>query len=295
MKADRPPSAPASPRRRSRPAVFRRRVGEVLRAALLALSSAVALYPVVWLAAVSFKSKEQYALEKLFFSWPLHLDNLAGALRGGRFLLWFANSTAMTAGAVLLCTLVALLAAFAFAKMSFRGRDLFMNLIISLMVIPVAVLIVPLFVLYTRTRLMSTYQGLIIIYAAVCLPFSVYLLTNFFRTVPDEIVEAGTMDGCSPLGVLLRIIIPLSGPPITTLIVVNALWVWNELLLALVFLPKDNLRTLMVGITVFKSRYNLDVPVTMAGLLMTTLPMVALYIIFQKVFIRGLTAGAVKG
>jgi ABC-type glycerol-3-phosphate transport system permease component len=275
--------------------IFGRRAGEVLRAVLLALSSAVALYPVVWLVAVSFKSKAQYAAQKLFFSWPLFNDNFVGALRGGRFLLWFLNSTVMTAGAVLLCTMVAFAAAFAFAKMAFRGREFIMNLIISLMVIPVAVLIVPLFVLYTRTRLMSTYPGLIIIYSAVCLPFSVYLLTNFFKTVPDEIMEAGIIDGCSVLQILSRVVIPLSGPPITTLIVVNALWVWNELLLALVFLPKDNLRTLMVGITVFKSRYNLDVPVTMAGLLMTTLPMVLLYVVFQKVFIRGLTSGAVKG
>ena len=272
-----------------------RTAGEILRGILLALSSAAALYPLVWLVAVSLKSKEQYLAGKLFFSWPLYLINLAGALQGGRFLLWFLNSSIMTVGAVLLVTVVAFVAAFAFAKMSFRGRDFIMNLIISLMVIPVAVLIVPLFVLYTRTRLMSTYPGLIIIYTAVCLPFSVYLLTNFFRTVPDEIMEAGIIDGCSVLQILSRVVIPLSGPPITTLVVVNALWVWNELLLALVFLPKDNLRTLMVGITVFKSRYNLDVPVTMAGLLMTTLPMVLLYVIFQKVFIRGLTSGAIKG
>jgi len=272
-----------------------RTAGEILRGILLALSSAAALYPLVWLVAVSLKSKEQYLAGKLFFSWPLYLTNLAGALQGGRFLLWFLNSSIMTVGAVLLVTVVAFVAAFAFAKMSFRGRDFIMNLIISLMVIPVAVLIVPLFVLYTRTRLMSTYPGLIIIYTAVCLPFSAYLLTNFFRTVPDEIMEAGIIDGCSVLQILSRVVIPLSGPPITTLVVVNALWVWNELLLALVFLPKDNLRTLMVGITVFKSRYNLDVPVTMAGLLMTTLPMVLLYIVFQRVFIRGLTAGALKG
>jgi ABC-type glycerol-3-phosphate transport system permease component len=280
---------------RRRPRRLGRRAGELVRGLLLALSSAAALYPVVWLVAVSLKSKAQYAAEKLFFSWPPFLGNLLAALQGGRFLLWFLNSAIMTVGSVLLCTLVAFFAAFAFAKMSFRGRQLIMNLNISLMVIPVAVLIVPLFVLYTRTHLMSTYPGLILIYAAVCLPFSVYLLTNFFRTVPDGIMEAGVIDGASILQILSRIVIPLSGPPITTLIVVNALWVWNELLLALVFLPKDDLRTLMVGITVFKSRYNLDVPVTMAGLLLTTLPMVVLYVVFQRVFIRGLTAGALKG
>ena len=135
--------------------------------------------------------------------------------------MWFTNSVILTAGGWSSVTVVAFLAAFAFAKMSFRGRSFIMNLIISLMVIPVAVLIVPLFVLYTRTKLMSTYPGLIIIYAAVCLPFSVYLLTNFFRTVADEILEAGVIDGCSVTQLLSRIVLPLSGPPITTLIVVE--------------------------------------------------------------------------
>jgi ABC-type glycerol-3-phosphate transport system permease component len=191
--------------------------------------------------------------------------------------------------------LIAFIAAFAFAKMQFKGKDFILNMIISLMVIPVVVLIVPLFVLYTKIKFMSTYHGVILIYAAVCMPFSVYLLTNFFKTIPDEIVEAGIIDGCSTLKILTKVVIPLSGPPISTLIIVNSLWIWNELLLALVFLPKDNLRTLMVGITVFKSRYNLDVTVTMAGLLLTTLPMILLYVIFQKFFVRGLTEGALKG
>jgi len=195
---------------------------------------------------------------------------------------------------VLVCTAVAFLAAFALAKMRFAGRRLFLDAIVSLMAIPIVVLIVPLFVLYTRLRLMSSYQGMILMYAAVCLPFSVYLLTNFFKTIPDEIMEAAVIDGAPVFRILTRVVIPLSGPPIVTLIVVNAVWVWNELLLALVFLPKDGLRTLMVGITVFKSKFNLDISVTMAGLLLTTLPIVVLYIVFQKFFIRGLTEGALK-
>lgn len=262
--------------------------------AVLALAASLALYPVLWLVFISFKSKEQYLAGKLFLSWPLHLEPFSGALRGGRFFLWLMNSGILTTAAVLLCTAVAFLAAFALAKMRFAGRRLFLDAIVSLMAIPIVVLIVPLFVLYTRLRLMSSYQGMIIMYAAVCLPFSVYLLTNFFKTIPDEIMEAAVIDGAPVFRILTRVVIPLSGPPIVTLIVVNAVWVWNELLLALVFLPKDGLRTLMVGITVFKSRFNLDISVTMAGLLLTTLPIVVLYIVFQKFFIRGLTEGALK-
>lgn len=269
-------------------------IGTIFKYIILIISSIVALYPLFWLISISFKDKAQYLENKFYFSWPIEFSSIVEAVKGGRFILWFMNSTIMTVGSVILCTAVAVIAAFAFAKMDFKGKHIIMNILISIMVIPVVVLIVPLFVLYTQTGLMSTYQGLIIMYTAICLPFSIYLLTNFFKTIPDEIIEASIIDGCSTFKILIKVVIPLSGPPITTLIVVNALWVWNELLLALVFLPKDDFRTLMVGITVFKSRYNLDVTVTMAGLLLTTIPMILLYIIFQRFFIRGLTAGAIK-
>lgn len=266
----------------------------IFKQIIMAITAILALYPVVWLISIAFKDKSQYLANKFFFSWPLQLTSFESALKGGRFFLWFINSAVMTVGSVILCTIIAVFAAYAFAKMRFKGQDFIMNILIALMVIPVVVLIVPLFILYTQTKLMATYPGMIIIYAAVCLPFSVYLLTNFFQTIPHEIIEAGIIDGCSSFTILTKVLMPLSGPPVTTLIIVNALWIWNEILLALVFLPKDNLRTLMVGITVFKSKYNLEIPTTMAGLLLTTIPMVVLYIVFQKFFIRGLTAGSIK-
>lgn len=278
----------------TKPRVLKFKVGNIFKQMVLVISSVIALYPVLWMISMAFKDKAQYFENKYFFSWPLKLTSLFKAVRGGKFALWFLNSTVLTLGSVILSTFIAIIAAYAFAKMKFRGKDIIMNILISVMVIPVVVLIVPLFILYTQAGLMSTYQGLIIMYTAIVLPFSVYLLTNFFKTIPSEIMEAGIIDGCSTFRILTKIVIPLSGPSITTLIVVNALWVWNELLLALVFLPKDELRTLMVGITVFKSRYNIDIPVTMAGLFLTTLPMIILYIIFQRFFIRGLTAGAIK-
>src|SRR5262249_31950955 len=147
----------------------------------------------------------------------------------------------------------------------------------------------------TDLRLIDTYPGIILIYAGLTLPFSVYFLTNFFRSVPTELIEAAVADGASDLAVLLRVGLPLSPPALAARSGTSAPWVWNELLIALVFLPSDELKTLMVGITVFRSRYNLDVPVTMAGMLLASAPMVALYLLGQRYFIRGLTAGAVKG
>jgi ABC-type glycerol-3-phosphate transport system permease component len=178
--------------------------------------------------------------------------------------------------------------------MEFRGRDALLTVSTSLMAVPPVVMIVPLFVLYSQLGLISTYQGAILIYGGLVTPFSVYLLSTFFRTVPEELFESARIDGAGDLFILLKIVMPLSLPAILTLVVVNSLFVWNDLLIAIIFLQDDAKRTLMAGISVFQGRYNNQVPLTMAGMVIASAPMLILYISFQKYFIRGLTAGAVK-
>ncbi|KKK48601.1 hypothetical protein LCGC14_3143490 [marine sediment metagenome] len=223
----------------------------------LILATAVSLYPIFWLITVSLKTQAQYLQSTLDLPWPLDFGNFTAALHGGRFYLWFMNSGIITIGSVILATAASLVAAFAIVFMDFKGKQILLNSIISLMAVPIVVMIVPLYILFARIHLMSTYPGVILIYAAICIPFSIYLLTSFFRTLPGEIVEAAIMDGCSTFKVLSKILVPLSIPPVLTLIIVNALYVWNDLLIALVFLPKNDMRTLMVGVTIFKSRFNL--------------------------------------
>jgi ABC-type glycerol-3-phosphate transport system permease component len=284
--------APALPARQ-RPR--RLRPGKILRQIVLAGAGLTALYPIVFMASTAFKDRAQYLENQYDLPWPLYFGNFSAALRGGTFFLWFKNSVILTTGSVVLCTVCAALAAFAVARMRFRGRDVFFSLNVALMVVPPVVMLIPLFVLFVDLGLVSTYQGTILIYAGLTIPFSIYLLANFFRAIPRELIESALTDGATNLRVLVQIILPLSAPALVTLVVVNALWVWNELLIALVFLPEDELKTLMVGITVFRSRYNLDVPITMAGMLLASIPMILLYIFGQRFFIRGLTAGAVKG
>lgn len=286
--------APALPAGR-RPRRLRFRLGKILRQLVLVIAGLTALYPIVFMASTAFKDRAQYLENQYDLPWPLYFGNFSAALRGGTFFLWFKNSVILTTGSVVLCTVCAALAAFAVARMRFRGRDVFFSLNVALMVVPPVVMLIPLFVLFVDLGLVSTYQGTILIYAGLTIPFSIFLLTNFFRAIPRELIESALTDGATNLRVLVQIILPLSAPALVTLVVVNALWVWNELLIALVFLPEDELKTLMVGITVFRSRYNLDVPITMAGMLLASIPMILLYIFGQRFFIRGLTAGAVKG
>jgi len=268
--------------------------GSLLRQLVVLFFTVLALFPLYFMLVSSLKSKADYLENK--FNLPPHpiIDNFLTAFAGEKFLIRFANSTILTVGAVAFSLLIACLAAYAFARMQFPGRRTLFNLMLSLMVVPPVVMVVPLFVTMVRVGLVNTYQGVILIYIGLLLPFSVYMMTNFFQTIPREIVEAARIDGCSSFGVFARILMPLSAPAVITLIVVNSLWVWNELLIALIFLQRDEMKTLMVGIASMRSRIYVDIPATMAGLMVATIPIVVLYLFGQRYFIRGLIGGAVK-
>lgn len=262
--------------------------------AVLLFSAFLALVPTIFMISTALKTEEEYAVDKLGFPSMPVLDNFRAVLVDSPFLWWMLNSLILVVGAVVISTIVSCLAAYAIARMKFAGRDVLLAISTSLMAVPPIVMIVPLFVLYSRIGLISTYQGAMLIYAGLITPFSVYLLTTFFRTVPNELFESARMDGANDFTILIKIVLPLSAPALVTLVVVNSLYVWNDLLIAIIFLQDDAKRTLMAGISVFQGRYNNQVPLTMAGMVIASAPMLILYISFQKYFIRGLMAGAVK-
>lgn len=262
---------------------------------VLIIAAVIAMIPAIFMVMNSMKTNMQYGVDKLGLPAPFTLDNYQQVLTQHPFFLWMANSAILSFGAVVVSTLVASLAAFAIARMRFRGSNLILSFSTSLMVIPPVVMVIPLFVLFSQVKLLGTYHGVILIYAGLITPFSVFLLTTFFRTIPTELIEAAMIDGASPLGALARVVLPLSIAPLLTLFVVNLLYVWNDLLIALLFLPDESLRTLMVGISVFQGRYLQNIPLSMAGMFLASLPMLLVYLIFQRYFIRGLVAGAIKG
>ena len=276
------------------PLTLRKLWGGFIRQIWVVIATLIVLFPIYFMLVSSLKTQAEYSANKWGLPHSLNWDNFNTALAGVKFPLRFANSGILTVGSVAISLVIACLAAFAFARMQFPAKRLLFNLILSLMVIPPVVMIVPMFVAMVRWQLVNTYQGTILIYTGLLLPFSINLMTNFFQTIPHEIIEAARMDGCSTLDVFWRIMLPLSGPAVVTLVVVNALWVWNELLIALVFMQKDELKTLMVGISALRSRNYVNIPATMAGLTIATIPIVVVYMLGQRYFIRGMVSGAVK-
>jgi raffinose/stachyose/melibiose transport system permease protein len=262
---------------------------------LLLAFVAITLVPVYFMLVNSFKTPEEYIGNPYGFPDQPTLSTLGDAFRGGDLLRWLGNSALFTVTSVALSTLIAALAAYPLALMRWRPGPFVLSLLIALMVVPPIVLVIPLFQLVVDLGQVSTYRSVIAIYTGILLPFSTFLLVSFFRTTPRELLEAARIDGAGHWRIWRSIVLPLAIPALVTVATVQALWVWNEVLIAVVFLQSEELRTLMVGITLFQSRFTLNIPLVMAGMVWATIPMVALYLLGQRFFIRGLTAGAVKG
>ena len=269
-------------------------LGGLLQQALLVAMSVIALYPLYYMVITAFKSREEYLNSQFLPPLRPTLDNVLEALSRGDLITWTFNSVVVTVSSVLIATAVSVLAAYALARMNFYGRDAFLNGTVSLMVVPPVVLVVPLFLLMVNVGLINTLPSVIAVYTGLTIPISVYLLTNFFQALPYEIEEAARIDGCTTFGILWRVVLPLSAPALLTCVVVNALFVWNELLVALVFLQSNDSRTLVAGLTLFKGQFSVNEPLVMSGALIATVPMLLLYLFGQRFFIRGLVAGSGK-
>jgi ABC-type glycerol-3-phosphate transport system permease component len=261
---------------------------------VLLIFSLIAVYPVYYMVVTAFKTRQNWLHDQFGLPNPITWQNFADAFSRGNIPLWFGNSLIVTFFSLIASTAVSALAAYAIARFRFAGRAFYFNSMIALMVIPPAVLILPLFVLMVNISLVNTLTSVIIIYSGLLIPFSVYLLVSFFRSLPTELFDAAAIDGCTNLDTFWRITLPLSTPALVTLVVVNALFVWNELLIALVFLQSESAKTLMPGLTTFKGHFTLNEPLIMAGTLIATIPMILLYLFGQRLFVEGLVAGAVK-
>jgi ABC-type glycerol-3-phosphate transport system permease component len=254
----------------------------------------ISIFPIYYIVVTSFKDKKEYLVNKLGIPTNFTLINFKTILSTEDFVRWFSNSIIVTAAAVIVGTLICCLAAYGFSRFEYRIKPMLLRTIISLMLIPPIVVFFPLFEFFVRVKLLSTLQGVIIIYMGFIIPFTIFLIYHFFITIPSDIVDAAIIDGCKDIRILFKIYIPLSMPAIITAVVVNAFWVWNELLIALIFLQNTKVKTLMAGLMQFKSRSTLNLPLAVSGLFMATIPIVLLFLGSQKFFTKGLLSGMGK-
>jgi ABC-type glycerol-3-phosphate transport system permease component len=271
-----------------------RTLGVVVRHAFLAIICLAALYPLWFIVTTALKTNSAYQLDPTGFPTHPSLGALRSILVDQPLPRWLWNSFVVTVVSVAASTAIALLAAYAIVFGRFRGHRLFLSTSIALMVVPPVTLLVPMFVFMVDSGWVNHLQSVIVFYSGLLVPFAIFFLVNFFRTVPHELIEAASVEGAGPFTVLRRVVLPLAGAACFTLVVVQAIWVWNELLIALVFLQNDNARTLNAGLAEFQGRYSTNQPLVLAGALISIAPVVLLYLSGQRFFVRGLTAGIGK-
>jgi len=269
-------------------------VGAVSKHGLALLATLAALVPLYFMLSTSFKTEVGYAENQLSLPLSPTLENFQSLLGNPQFVTWIRNSFILTVCSVAIGLTVAALAAYAFACMDFRGRQPLFIAFVALLGIPSVALIIPLFRVMVRTHLINTLQGAVLVYAGLMIPYTTYFLTGFFRRLPTSLFEAARLDGCGHWGIFRRIAVPLSRPGLITLGIVNTLWVWNELLIAIVFLQRSDKRTLMAGLTLFQGEFASNIPAIMAGLTIAVLPMFVLYLGGLRFFLNGLTGGSEK-
>ena len=268
---------------------------EVLRYGVVVLATVVVGYPVVWMVLQSLKSKFELYSNIWGLPQQLFIDNYVQAWRIARMGTYIFNSLIVSVSTVAVVLVVASLAGYAFARLHFRGREVLFYMFVFTLIVPVQVTIIPLYAVVSGLRLSNTYLALILPYAAAALPLSIFLLRAFFRSVPREIEEAARIDGCSEFAAFTRVVLPISGPGLATVTILQFLGAWNEFLLALIFIRNPALRTIPLGLQAFFFEYSVEWGYLFAALAMATVPVIVVYVLMQRQFIKGLTAGAVTG
>jgi ABC-type glycerol-3-phosphate transport system permease component len=271
----------------------RRNLGSILQQALLIVASLVALFPLWFMVWTAVRSQEDYFRSPLGWPQEIHWDNFSNAISEniGR---WIVNSAIVTVGAVVLVTVVSVPAAYAFVRLPFKGSELLLRFFVFLMVVPPIVMLLPLFSLMNTLGRVNHFDSVVLAYAGLMFPFSVFMMVRYIETIPQELYEAAFVEGASHLRILWSIVVPLLVPALLTLGIVNALWAWNELLIAVVMLQREESRTLQAGLALLKGKNTMDIPLVMAGATISAIPLLLLYLFGQRVFMRGLLAGAIK-
>jgi len=251
-------------------------------------------YPLFWMVCSSLKTNGEIFRSAWALPQKFRFDNFVEAWKVGHFGKYFLNSGIVTSISVLIIVLISSMAAYAFARLEFKGRDPLFYMFLSGLVLPIQVLIIPLFIQFGDMNLLDTYLALIFPYTSWGLAISIYVLRSFFLTIPRDIEDAAKIDGCSLFAIYWRIMLPLVSPALLTVAILNAANIWNEFLLAYLFMADQKMKTLPAGLFYFSSKYITDFRLIFGGLTITTIPILVFYFLFQKHMVKGLTMGAIK-
>ncbi len=252
------------------------------------------IFPFAWMLLTSLRpAAEMFDLREILPS-RLTLDGygrLFATSSFGRFLL---NSLVVALIAMVAAVVLSCLTGYAFSRFEFRGKRVLMVLVIAVHLFPFVILITPMYLFFSELRLLNTYQGLIIAYVAITLPFATYLMMGYFETVPKGLDEAARIDGCSTLSVLFRVVFPVAWPGVATVAINTFIVAWEEYLFAKVLMTDENLKTVQVGLSNFFGEFTTQWDLVMCASVVASVPTIVLFAIAQRRLVSGLAVGSVK-
>lgn len=273
-----------------------KRFGLKLVAQLFCASvAATCLFPLFWMVSSSFKTQETVFSDFSLIPSKLHWTNYVEAWTKGGFGIYFLNSLFYTAIVVTGIVLIGSLAAYAFARLRFPGRQFLFMLFLATMMIPIPGAFIALYVLLNKLGLINTHWGYILPQINGGLALSIFLLKTFFEKLPKDLEDSARIDGCGKWGIYWNLALPLAKPAIAVVIIFNVLAVWNEYLLAMLVLTDKELMPLQRGLMVFQGAHITQYPLLMAGMTLSVIPIIVVYLLMQRYIIEGITAGAIKG
>lgn len=260
---------------------------------LLVIGAIITVLPVYWIFVTAVSPPSQVNTSQ-FYLWPssLNWDNFATAFQTQPIVTWFLNSAVITVGAVIVTVLTSLLGGYAFAKYKFPGRDLLFVLILVTITVPIQVIMVPEFVIVNKLGLTDTPWAVILPRSAEAI--AIFMARQFMLNIPDEMINAARVDGAGELTIFWRIVLPMSGPLIAVLVILTFVWRWNEFIWPLIALPSIDSFTLPVGLNSMDSVYNSATGSIMAVSLISIVPVLLVFLVFQRRFVQGMASTGLK-
>lgn len=266
------------------------------RIGFLGLWLVITIFPLYWIIVTSFKAPGDIFSYPLQY-WPAEfsLENYVQLFEKADFGTYVVNSLVVSTAAATTATLISLLSAYVLARFEFRSKSAILMAFLVTQMIPAFIALGPLYLLMVDLGLVDDRFGLILVYVAVCIPFCTIMLRGFFANIPDALEEAAMIDGCSRLGALFRVIVPVMKPGIVAAFIFNFVNCWNELFLSVTLMNKDENKTIPTALNGFITSFNIDWGSMSAAAVLTILPTMILFAFASRYIVQGLTAGAVKG
>ena len=263
---------------------------------ILAIYLFITLAPLIWVISTSFKpNQEAITFPPKFLPTSPTLQNYIFVLMDPKLLLSLSNSLLVSLGSTALSVAVSALGGYAFARFDFKGKNLIMGIILGLFMIPVVINIIPLYIMLASVGLLNSLLALVLTFQILIIPLNIFLLKNYFEALPRELEEAALIDGCSRLGALWRVTVPMSLPGFLIAAILSFRFSWNEFVLPVVLSNKPDSMLFQVALYQFISLYRIEWGYLTAGINIALIPVVVLMLVFQKKMIKGMTLGAVKG